>query len=443
MGGDCRYVRGARRILDTSLGLKPGQEVLVVIDETTTDLAGHVADAATTADIDAAFMLHPIVAQRSTRSPSELPRSLVAAVREPNGVLICVNGSSECLAFRTGVFQLARSNGVKTGHLPGMTVDILPFADADYDTCSRLCYEVASVLGRGSTAEIVTYDPAGRDYHLSMKLQGWEVPPLVFDSIIQNATWENIPTGEAFACPAESSADGQIYINGSVPGCVIADGEGVLLTFRGGRLQSDEIDGSSHDAIAVIAHEKQFALGKKDTDWDQLAELGIGVNSAVDRLLGIALSDEKMLGTIHIAIGNNRFFGGDIDSEIHCDMVTRNPDLIVDGSMLMTRGVLSPSEWAGGSLRLPPRFSVVRKTGDFRIGVDGNLQREWKIVTGKTCCIDVARCWEDSVMLDVLEAIPPAGEVHVQELMEHLRLSEEELNKPLQLLLQFGIVGVG
>ena len=52
------------------------------------------------------------------------------------------------------------------------------------------------------------------------------------------------------------------------------------------------------------------------------------------------LEDEKVLGTVHIASGNNRGFGGNVDVPIHLDGMIIDPTVTIDGVMVMEKGIL-------------------------------------------------------------------------------------------------------
>lgn len=70
-----------------------------------------------------------------------------------------------------------------------------------------------------------------------------------------------------------------------------------------------------------------------------IAEFGIGTNDSA-RLSGVLLEDEKVMGTIHIALGNNVSMGGSVNVPIHLDGVVKKPTVWMDGKMLMKDGKL-------------------------------------------------------------------------------------------------------
>ncbi len=68
-----------------------------------------------------------------------------------------------------------------------------------------------------------------------------------------------------------------------------------------------------------------------------IAELGIGTNPQA-RLQGNLMTDEKVAGTIHVAIGRNDFLGGKNLAPVHIDCVVGEPTLRVDGELVGALG---------------------------------------------------------------------------------------------------------
>ncbi len=70
-----------------------------------------------------------------------------------------------------------------------------------------------------------------------------------------------------------------------------------------------------------------------------IAELGIGTNERA-KLVGNILEDEKVLGTVHIAIGKNSALGGVVDVPLHLNGIVREPTLEVGGVRVLEKGRL-------------------------------------------------------------------------------------------------------
>ena len=136
-----------------------------------------------------------------------------------------------------------------------------------------------------------------------------------------------VPCGEVYISPLEESGQGQLL----VPEVYIGGRkfQDVLLTFRDGKLVE-----TSDPAIL-----KQITAFPGDCD--RLAEFGIGFNPGVTKLTGYVPTDEKMAGTVHVAVGMNNLAGGKNDSPFHLDFVVRPERVELDGKTIMARGEFS------------------------------------------------------------------------------------------------------
>ena len=128
-----------------------------------------------------------------------------------------------------------------------------------------------------------------------------------------DAGFGNMPGGEFFLCPVETSAEGTIAFT-EFParwhGRVLND---VRLRFEEGRV----VDASAET-------EEAYLIETLDTDEGarRIGELGIGCNPGIDRYLGNVHFDEKIHGTFHIALGMGfGYVGGTNESAIHWDIV--------------------------------------------------------------------------------------------------------------------------
>jgi aminopeptidase len=123
----------------------------------------------------------------------------------------------------------------------------------------------------------------------------------------------NMPGGEFFGCPIEDSAEGVITF-AEFP--QLRDGRqlrNVRLQFSGGKV----VDASA-------GSEEQFLLATLDTDPGarRIGELGIGCNPGITRYMGNVYFDEKIDGSVHIALGFGfADLGGTNESAIHWDLV--------------------------------------------------------------------------------------------------------------------------
>ncbi len=99
----------------------------------------------------------------------------------------------------------------------------------------------------------------------------------------------NLPSGEAYIAPLEDGSDGEMIIDGSMVG--IGKLESPLhMTISGGKLRS--VTGEKSENLDILL---------KNEINGTVCELGIGTNEAAI-LNGIILEDEKVYGTVHIAL---------------------------------------------------------------------------------------------------------------------------------------------
>jgi aminopeptidase len=123
----------------------------------------------------------------------------------------------------------------------------------------------------------------------------------------------NLPGGEFFFCPLEDSAQGVIEFS-EFPterdGTIV---EGIRLAFRDGVV----VDASARNGEAALIDGLDTDDGSR-----RLGEVGIGCNEGITRHLNNTLFDEKMAGTVHLALGAGyAFAGGTNVSALHWDIV--------------------------------------------------------------------------------------------------------------------------
>ena len=142
----------------------------------------------------------------------------------------------------------------------------------------------------------------------------------------------NMPDGEFFTGPIEDSVEGEVTFH--LP-AVIGGREvsGVHLRFEGGRIV---------DAGAERGEEYLIKLLDTDKGARRLGELGIGTNYGIDRGTREVLLDEKIGGTVHMAVGRSYPESGGVnESAVHTDLVCDlrlGGTLVVDGEELQRDG---------------------------------------------------------------------------------------------------------
>jgi aminopeptidase len=145
---------------------------------------------------------------------------------------------------------------------------------------------------------------------------------------------ENFPDGEVFTGPKEDATRG--HISFSYPAIYGGHAvEGIELDFEAGRVVK-----------ARATKDEDYLIKTLDTDPGArtVGELGIGTNYGIESFTGELLLDEKMGGTVHLALGASYPESGGLNqSAVHWDMVCdlrRGGRITVDGDTLMEDGRL-------------------------------------------------------------------------------------------------------
>jgi aminopeptidase len=143
----------------------------------------------------------------------------------------------------------------------------------------------------------------------------------------------NIPGGEFFCSPIEDSAEGEIVF-AEFP-AVLAGRElnGIRLRFEGGRV----VDASAETNEAFLLEVLDSDVGAR-----RVGELGIGCNPGITRYMKNTLFDEKIDGTVHVALGNGfPDLGGTNESTVHWDIVKdlrEGGRIELDGELVQENG---------------------------------------------------------------------------------------------------------
>jgi aminopeptidase len=160
----------------------------------------------------------------------------------------------------------------------------------------------AALIDRLSTAKTIRIEAEGTDITLDVGKRTW----------VNSDGKRNMPSGEVFTGPHEHSASGRIrFTVPSSPAGV--DVRGVELEFRDGEVMS-----------ATAEHGQEYLDRALSTDDGAryVGELGIGTNYGIDRAIGAILFDEKIGGTVHLALGRSYpETGGKNVSALHWDLI--------------------------------------------------------------------------------------------------------------------------
>ena len=240
-----------------------------------------------------------IDAPSNLRDRSALPQERQAAAQAAGRPLIgrMLEGTLQWTGCQYPCPALAQEAGMSTNEFADFLYGaVLLDWEAERERMQRYC-------DRFDAAEEVRIVGAGTDVRFSLAGRKGRV----------DAYGANVPGGEFFFSPVEDSAEGVIEFGefaGSYGG---RDMEDIRLRFEKGRVV---------EASARTNEDYLLAMLDSDEGARAIGELGIGCNPGITRHMKNTLFDEKIDGTVHLALGNGLpEIGGVNESQIHWDIV--------------------------------------------------------------------------------------------------------------------------
>ncbi|MEF8774648.1 MAG: aminopeptidase [Halobacteriales archaeon] len=203
----------------------------------------------------------------------------------------------------------------------------------DWESLAGEMARLKDLFDDGEEVRLVT-----EDTDLAMRIDGRtavnSAASVAYDS-------HNLPSGEVFTAP--HATEGEVVFD-------------VPMTIRGRRVNDVRIafeDGEVVDFAAARGEDVIEELIETDEGARRLGELGVGMNRGIDRVTDSILFDEKMGGTVHLALG--RAYDACLpegeagnESAVHADLITDMRDggqLLIDGDVVQQDGVF---RWEDG-----------------------------------------------------------------------------------------------
>jgi leucyl aminopeptidase (aminopeptidase T) len=299
-------------IMERCLDVRSGEQVLVIGDRGSRELAEAMREMAARHGADAVLALM----EERANDGAEPPPTVAAALAACDVYLAPTTRSLS----HTRARKAATDAGARGATLPGVTAELLARVMAvDVAALRERTHAVVELLDAADEAHIAC--PRGSD--LLLDLRGRTAIPDVGDLTARGA-FGNLPAGEGFIAPL----GGHGHLAATSLASLGISPEPVLLTVEDGHLVS---------ANGPLGPEFIARLQAHGADGTNVAELGVGTNDAAT-LTGNILEDEKILGTVHVAFGASAGIGGTVSVPIHLDVVVLDPTLVIGGARVLDAG---------------------------------------------------------------------------------------------------------
>lgn len=307
-----KLIKAANTTIHDCLGVKKGERVVVVTDEPCRAV-GYVLWDRLRQTTD------PILIEIAPRQiHGQEPPKMIAEILKTSNVFIMP--TSRSLSHTHARIEACR-RGARGATMPGITLQMFErTVNVDYKRIACLTTKIATLLSKAKQTIITTQYGTRLEIYLTGR-KGY----IDTGSIKKPGQFSNLPAGEAYIAPLEERSNGSVVIDGSFAPIGFLKKK-VLLEIEGGKI------------MKVVGNRKLKSIfDKYGKNERTLCEFGVGTNYKA-KITGEVLEDEKVLGSIHIAFGNNLGFGGKNKAKIHLDGVIKAPSVWLDGKLIIKKG---------------------------------------------------------------------------------------------------------
>ena len=314
-----KLVQAAEIALGDCMALKTDETLLVLTDDTTIDIGTVLFGVGKKMSRESILVVMPEREVNGQEPPDE-----IAEMMTKYDVVICPTRKS---LTHTNARRNACKAGARVATMPGISKEVMiRTLKADYHKIAERTYRLTQILDEADQVHVST--TLGTD--VTIPVQGIKAISST-GLVTEKGSFGNLPSGESYLMPAEGKTNGVLIVDGSFAGVGKIVEKPIRITIEDGF--ATKIEGGSE---ATRLDNLLKPLGKKAYN---TAELGIGTNDQA-KITGEILEDEKVMGTVHIALGNNLSMGGTCDVGIHLDGVILEPTVKIDGRKIMDKGKL-------------------------------------------------------------------------------------------------------
>ena len=305
-------------VLQNGLQVKQDESVLVVADD---KQQPPLVDAFVTAGALLGAKVGKVVFPAVAKQNDEPMEFVAASLKTVQAAVVLPKVS----ITHVEAIRQARKTGTRVLVCSGVDERMMMGAvDADYEKLSSLTHKFVELFESANTVHVTS--KKGTDVMFSIKGRS----TMAVDGICnQPGQWNFAPAGTTATSPVEGTTNGTIVFDGSLAPFGIVDEpvtlqveKGMIRNITGGKVASD------------------FAMLLKSYDNENvynIAEMGIGTNEKAE-LSGKLIEDERIMGAFHFGIGKSLNIGGNVDAPFHTDGIILNPNVYVDGRLVVEEG---------------------------------------------------------------------------------------------------------
>lgn len=257
---------------------------------------------------------------KKTAKDQDIKRAEDIIRKHKNNAVNCVialsNYSTSHTRFRD---FLTRVCGCRYASMPLFDISMLEGAmNIDWKTLAKRTLGITKVINMAEFIKVKTSNGT----HIFFSKKGRRARSDT-GILTRQGSFGNLPAGEAFVAPLEGTANGKLVMEWGPTRQLESP---MILTVKDGYVTAVSGEDEYAEYLNIRLSERK--------ENGNIAELGIGTNDAAKRPDNI-LESEKILGTVHIALGDNSSFGGNVKTPFHQDFVFFKPTVTLiykDGS---------------------------------------------------------------------------------------------------------------
>ena len=311
--------RGARKIVEICVGVKPLETVAIITEPSKLTIAETIAS------IVYEIGAEPVITVMIPREvDSEEPPKCIAEMMKASDAFISVVSKS---ITHTHAVKDAIKNGSRGVVLTQFSDEMLIHGglEADFEAIAPICNTMAKKLENSKEVVLTTANGTNLRYSASGRRGN------ALYCMVEKGQFSTVPTVEANVSPLEGTANGVVIADGSIPylGIGVLD-EPVKLIIENGFITS--IYGGRQAKIL-----EEDLRKKNDPNVYNVAEMGVGLNPCC-KFMGFMLEDEGVYGSVHIGIGTSITLGGTVKASCHYDLIMKDATIVADGEVLMEEG---------------------------------------------------------------------------------------------------------